>query len=263
MKKIFNIFSIICLIIISFVYTEKSMMVVREYDDIMIRIKEQKNISEIKSIIIDDKIRPGVLEKKINIQKSYKEMKEYGSFNKKLLVYDVKDNKESLDNNLDKYIIGGNKNKQMISLIFKLNWNSDIDKLIEILDKNNIKGNILINSNWINKDIINKIANNDHILISNDIKINKIIKNVFSQKKQYCYGYDKEVLKKCSKEKYYTILPIEINDNILIKTRNNLESGNFLSFEVSDNLINELENIINSIKNKGFKITNLIEHLSE
>ena len=67
MKKLFNAIGIICLVIISFIYTEKTVMVVREYDDIMINIKKQKNIEKIDSIIIEDTIIPGILERKINI----------------------------------------------------------------------------------------------------------------------------------------------------------------------------------------------------
>lgn len=263
MKKIFNIFSIICLIIVSFVYTEKSMMVVREYDSIMIKIKEQKDIEAIKPKIIDDTIRPGILEKKINIKKSYKKMKQYGFYNKELLVYDVIDSNESLNNNLDKYIIGGNRSKNIISLIFKLNWNSNIDELMKILDKYDIKGNFVVDSNWVNK--IDYLIKEKHNLLSNDIEINKIIKNVYNQKKQYCYTEkkDEKIILECSNKKYHTILPIKINNNLLIETNKNLVSGNILSYEVNNKLINELENIINSIQNKKFTITNLIEHLEE
>ena len=265
MKKIFNIFGLICLFTISFMYTEKSMMVVREYDSIMIKIKEQKKIDCIKPTIIDDTIIPGILEKHINEKESYKKMKQYGYFNNELLVYDIIDTKYSLDNNLDKYIIGGNKSKNMVSLIFILNWNSDILKIKEIIDKYNIKVNFVIDDNWIDEEVIQLLVKENHILLNNDMKYNNLIKNVFNQNELYCFAEQKSetILKQCKKNNNHTILPILIKYNLLINTKKNIQSGSILSYKANNNLINDLDKIIKYIQNKGYMVTNLIEHLEE
>lgn len=268
MKRIFNTLGLLCLILISFVYTEKSMMVVREYDSIMIKIKEQKNIDCTKSTIIDDTIIPGILEKQINQKESYKKMKQYGNYNDKLLVYKHIDNETSLKNNLDKYIISGNKSKNMISLIFILKWNSDIGELIKIIDNYNIQVSFVVDNKWINKEIIQLLAKR-HTIINGDYnkikETNRIIKNVFNQNKLYCYAEEKntKLLEKCKKNNSHTILPIFIENNLLINTKKNIQSGSILSYEVNNNLIKELEGIIKYINNKGFMVTNLIEHLEE
>ena len=265
MKRIFNTLGLLCLILISFVYTEKSMMVVREYDSIMIKIKEQKNITSINAIIQNDTIIPGIMEKKINVKESYKRMKEYGFYSTKLLVYDTIMTKQSLNNHLDKYIIGGNKSKNMVSLILKLNWNSNINELKKIIDKYNIKVNFIVNNNWINEDIIQLLVNENHLLIGNAIETNKVIKTVYNQDKQYCYLEKREPSKiqLCMKNNNYTILPIYIKDNLLLNTKKNINSGAIISYEVTNNLINDLDNIIKYIHSKGLTITNLIEHLEE
>lgn len=269
MKKLFNIIGIISLVIISFVYTEKTIMVVREYDDIMINIKKQKNIEKIDSIIIEDTIIPGILERKINIDESYMNMKKLGYYKNELLVYEKIDNEKSLKNNLDKYIIGGNKSKNMVSIIFDLDWNSNINQILEIIEENNIEVSFAVNDEWINNnnELINEISKKHTILIkekNNFSWVNMIIKDVLKQN-TYCYTNEKDedLLNICKNKKINTILPLEIKNNYLIETKKSLDNGLLLSYKVNNNLENSLDMIIKYIKNRGYTISNIIEHLEE
>ena len=268
MKKVFNAIGIIGLVIISFVYTEKTVMVVREYDEIMIKIKEQNNIPALDSKIDKDTIIPGILEKKININESYRKMKQNGIYNEKLLVYEKIDNKGSLKNNYDKYIISGNKTKNMVSLIFVLDGNTDIEEIKKIIDNNEIKVTFAINNVWLEKngDLLLSLTQKNHNFIIRDKNkhLNSVIKDVLKQK-NYCFVSDKnkEFLKNCSKEKMNTILVNTIDNNYLYETKKILDSGSLISYKVSNNLIDNLDIIIKYIKNKGFTITNIVEHLEE
>lgn len=268
MKKIFNAIGLIGLVIISFVYTEKTVMVVREYDEIMIKIKEQNSIPKIEGIIDKDTIIPGILEKKININESYRKMKQNGFYDEKLLVYEKIDNNTSLKNNYDKYIISGNKTKNMVSLIFVLEGNTDISKIKQIIDDNEIKVTFAINNIWLNKnnDLLLKLSNEGNNIIARDNNkhINSVIEDVLNQK-NYCYTSEKneKILKNCSNKKTNTILSEIIDNNHLYETKKILESGSIISYKVSNNLEQNLELIIKYIKNKGFAITNIIEHLEE
>lgn len=268
MKKLFNIIGIISLVIISFVYTEKTTMVVREYDDIMINIKKQKNIEKIDSIIVEDTIIPGILERKINIDESYMNMKKLGYYKNELLVYEKIDNKNSLKNHLDKYIISGNKSKNMVSIIFDLDWNSNINKILEIIEENNIEVSFAVNDEWINSnnELLNEISKKHTILIkekNNFNWVNMTIKKVL-KKQTYCFTNEKDedLLNICKNKKINTILPLEIN-NYLIETKKNLTSGVLLSYKVNSNLENNLDMIIKYIKNRGYTISNIVEHLEE
>ena len=123
MKKAFQIIGLISLTFFSFFVTEKTANVVNNLDDIMVEIKEKE--SEYKSepidaIIKDNTIIPGISGKKVNINKSYKSMKINGYFSDKLFVYDYTKPRVSIADNMDKYIIKGNPNKRMVSLIFNL-----------------------------------------------------------------------------------------------------------------------------------------------
>ena len=269
MKRLFSYIGITFLVIISFVYTEKTVMVVREYDDIMIKIKEQKNVEKIDAVIIDDTIIPGILERKININESYRKMKKVDSFKEELLEYEQIDNKTSLKNNLDKYIISGNKSKNMVSIIFNLDWDSNIDRILKIVDSNNIEVSFAVNDEWIsnNNDLLNKISENHAILIKekNNLDwVNMIVKDIL-KKETYCYVSEKNsgVLNLCKNKNINTILPLEIKSNYLIETKKNLEAGSLLSFNVNNSLENNLDMIIKYIKNRGYTISNIIEHLEE
>ena len=84
MKNFFQIVGIISLLCFSFIYTEKTVTVVKEFDDIMIQIKEQNELYKIlptEATIADDTIIPGLNGSEIDIDKSYSKMKRYGKYN--------------------------------------------------------------------------------------------------------------------------------------------------------------------------------------
>ena len=117
MKRFFQAIGIISLLCFSFIYTEKTVTVVKEFDDIMVQIKEQNDSYKVEAIdatVTSNTIIPGLSGSEIDIDKSYSKMKRYGKYNDKLLEYkNVKPN-ISLQNNINKYVIKGNKNKNMI-----------------------------------------------------------------------------------------------------------------------------------------------------
>ena len=151
MKKLFQIIGIISLMGISFFYTEKTVSVVKEYDDIMITLKNNQNkynkIYE-NAIINKDTIIPGISGSKVDLNKSYSKMKRYGKYNESLIVIKKIKPKISIDNN-KKCIISGNKKIKNISLVFI----GDIDNIINILDKKNVKGNFIVSNDWIENNM--------------------------------------------------------------------------------------------------------------
>ena len=115
MKKFFQTVGIISLLCFSFIYTEKTATVVKEFDDIMIQIKEKNEIyrkKAIDAVIVDNTIIPGISGSEIDIDKSYSKMKRYGKYNDKLLEYKSILPNISLTQNMNKYIVNGNKEKK-------------------------------------------------------------------------------------------------------------------------------------------------------
>ena len=92
-------------------------------------------------IIKNDTIIPGINGRSINIEKSYKKMREKGNFDKELIQYDKLTPKISITNNKDKYIISGNITKNMVSIIFIL----DNDKYLKRIEDIATSKEVIIN----------------------------------------------------------------------------------------------------------------------
>lgn len=281
LKKFFSYIGIFSLLLFTFFYTEKTVSVVKEYDDIMIEIKninDEYKIDAKDALINDNTIIPGLKGKEIDINKSYSKMKRYGSFNSNLLIYKEIFPTISIKESFNKFVISGNSEKRMVSFIFLVEYDDNIDNIVTILDKKNIKGNFFINSDWLekNNDLVISLMNEGHNIgnLSNNYNYqdnlytwaDTIIRKIGKQDISYCYSENEniEILKICSLYNNYTIIPsVIVKDYPLKEVKEQLLPGSIISFEVNNNLTNELELIINFIENKGLSITNLKEHLSE
>lgn len=94
-------------------------------DDLMIYINEVKEDYEILSvdaIIEDNTIIPGINGISVNSKKSYSKMKALDVFNEYYLEFEEVKPVVSLNDNKDKVIIKGNKNKNAVSIIIKNNY---------------------------------------------------------------------------------------------------------------------------------------------
>ena len=280
MKKLFQIIGFISLIGFSFFYTEKTISVVKEYDDIMINIKSVSNKYQkdyIDASIIGNKIIPGVSGVKVDLNRSYSKMKRYGSFEESLIVLKKVNPSILLEKNKHKYIISGNQNKKMVSLIFLVDVNSNIDNIIKILDKKGVKGNFFVDGKWLEKNsnlvpilirenhVIGNLSYNNDYLDSSFVWMETIIEKIGKQSVGYCYTEveNKDIIDTCKLNDNYTIMPsIVVKNSPYMEVRENLKSGSIISFKINSRLEEELPIIINFIKSKGYKIENLNEHLS-
>ena len=268
MKRYLEYFGFVILAIFSFFYTAKTSMVIKNMDDIMIKIKEEKDnnsISPIDSYIDGDTIVPGISGREVNINASYDAMKKVGIYSSSLLVYNKIKPNISIFNNYNKYIIKGNSKKNQVSLIFKVD-NDSINQVVNILDKYNAKANFF-SKYELNDSILNLVSKGHNVgSISNKEWLSTLVMKVANQKYGYCYleDKDKEILDMCSMNKYFVIMPSIITKNTPTLTiKKNLESGLIISMDLNKEVINELEFIIRYIKSKGLDIVNLETLLEE
>ena len=264
----------------SFIYTENVQKASKISDPLLKEIKIKKDgykENAIEPIIKDNTIIPGINGKEVDINETYKEIRKIGYFDDKLLVYkDLKVN-NTLDKNKDKYIIGLNNSKLVISIIFKVNNNDNIKNIIHILNKKNIKGTIFITSKYLERhhnQIINLIqdgytignlSNNENYEDSDFIWMKTIIINIGNQKYNYCLTDkpNKIIINNCKIQNSYTILSKSIKTKPLINIKKTLKPGSIITLEVNDELNRELEAIINYIESKGYIISPLEEGLKE
>ena len=276
MKTFFKLTGLLVLFFFSFFYTEKVINVITEQDEIMIKIKENEeknNIPSTNAIINKNTITPGLSGKEINIDKIYKEMKKLGTYNENMLVYTKVLPEVSINNNKNKYIRSGNKNFTEVSLIFKINKNTDLQKLLTLLDKNNTKANFFISYEYLEKHI-NEIEKEKNIEYYNygkngtyNDEIILIANNIISKKSNpanICLTETNtnNTLKICSENEQFTIYP-EIINGTINSIKSKINNGSIISFEVTNTTLNELPLIINYINSKGYTISLLSELINE
>lgn len=280
MKKIFTYIGISTLVCISFIVTEKTALVVKESDPLMQEIKEKATeyqIEPIDAIIKENTIIPGLNGKILDIEKTYNEMKKINQFNENYIIYKQIKPKISQKEQYDKYIISGNPKKNMVSIIFIINKEDIINDILEILKKETIKATFFVDGYWFENnnelalELIKKghtIGNLSYNLNYEDtgyIWIDNILKTIGKQKNNYCYYTEKENnLKACTLKKNYTIKPsILVKENPLIEIKQKITSGSIIELKINKKTIEELPHIINYIKQKGYQIDTIENHLNE
>lgn len=281
MKKFFQTIGIISLLCFSFIYTEKTVTVVKEFDDIMVQIKKTSQSSRIEAIdavVTDNTIVPGISGKEIDIDKSYSKMKRYGKYNEKLIEYTSIEPNINLSDNINKYIIKGNKNKNMVSLLFLVDSNDSVSNILKILNQKKVQATFFLDGNWVekNNDILIEIINEGHEIgnlgynssyTNNSFSwLDNKIKKVSGQSRGYCYHKidNDEALMLCAMNSNYSIKPsIEVLSNPSITVKEKLSAGDLIGLDITDELVSELPVILTFINSKGYKIATLGEHVQE
>ena len=281
MKRFFEILGFLSLVCFSFFYTEKTIDVVKEVDDIMITLKEQAPKYQVKAenAKIDGKfMTPGISGKIVNLQKSYEEMKHYGKFHPNLLVYDKVSPEISVKNRYDKYIQTGNPKKRQVSFLFVVDEKGNPSPIIEILKEKKVTGTFFIDGSWLEKNqnelvslIEGKFTVGNYSYRGNYghesfVWIDTIIKRVGGQKQSYCLveKENKKALSTCKLQKDYTIYPnIIIKENPYSELTEQVESGSIILMRLDAQVKKELPLMITYLKQKGYEIVNLEQLLEE
>ena len=279
MKKIIKLTGLIAIIVFSFFYTDKVVDVIRENDSLMIELENVKDEYKIKAIngtIEGNTIIPGLNGRSINIEKSYKKMHEKGIFDKELIQYDKITHKISITNNKDKFIISGNKQKNMVSLIFILENDKYLERIEDIATSKEITINYFVTYEYLvdNSTLITKMTNREfynygssgEYTPDNLIFANNLLSRITDNEAIYCITKtkDENITKLCSENNLYTIKP-----NIIVKSdpyneiKKKLEPGSIILMDMTNDTAVELGIIIDYIRGKGLNITSLSNHLSE
>ncbi len=281
MKKILQVIGLVSLICVSFIVTEKAVRVVKEGDQIMIEIKKREEVTKIEptdAVVSGMTVIPGLSGSIIDVEKSYEKMKRYGNFLESLLEYKKITPSVSLSKNYDKYVISGNPKKNMVTLIFLVENDADVEPFIERLEKTNTKATFFLDGNWFEKnnakvlELIEKgyevgnLSYNRDYQDSSFVWMDTIIKKIGKQKQSYCYSEkeNKDDLLICAMNKNHTIMPsIVIGNYPLKEIKEKLTAGSLIALPMSAKTLEELSSILHYIESKGYTITSLGEHIEE
>ena len=271
MKKLL----IIILLLFSFFYTNKSISIIRNQDPLMKEIIKNKNKFEIKSvnaIVKENTIIPGKQGKEVDLEKTYTKMKQYGTYNEALTVLKETKPTISIDDNYDKLITSGNKENKNISLIFKVEKDTNINKLLSILNYHNIQVTFFIDGLYIENNNINNLSNHQIELLSYNNKIDEItfssalsyLSYKTNKSPKYCLEDNNNIINLCKKLKLHTISPtIKIKKDPYKELKNNLSNSSIILVPINNQIYESLSTSILYIKSKGYNFLTLSDLLSE
>ena len=280
-KKVIEVIFVILLVLFSFYYTEKAIILLESNDPIMKEIKDKGKSREedaINAKVEGDYLIPGYNGLVIDLETSFNKMKGYGSYNEALLVFEEVEPNISIDDYYDKYISSGNGISTNIALVFTVDDSSYTDNLLDILKEMNAVGTFFIdgkftdsNSLFVSQAVVN---GNEVEVLSYDKAFDELlfkasidkIKTLTSTTPKYCYAtYDnEEVLNLCSKLSMHTIIPtLRLDSNIYSDAKGNLRSGSIISVKLTEENVKELKVLINYIEQRGFTLVTLDTLLNE
>ena len=275
MNNIFKYSGIICLAIFSFFYTEKAVDVANSKDPIMQSImnyESDKNTECIEGTLRDEGVVLGVSGFKVNVNRSYSNMKGLG-YDEELMVFDENKCEVTKEKVRGKYIISGNSAKESISLLIFVENGNYLDKIISIADEKQIKLSIIVNGDFLeaNKNNLKVAYEKGHDLLysgnlESDLKKYKSnLRGIDKESEKYCvYNNDDDLIKMCEKNKFNTIkTDIIIEKDLLMNIKDYVNKGNLIILKENENIVKELGASINFIKAKGINIKTISSHLSE
>lgn len=277
-KKIVKVVFTLLLLCFSFYYTTLTVKLVRNNDPIMKTIKKEKDKYEEKAvdaIITDDTITPGVNGVKVEVDKSFNTMFQYGTYNESLYTFEEVTPTVSINDHYDKYITSGREDTENVSLVFTVGREDEIIDLLTILSENNTKATFFVDGLFLenNRSFIRNMIEEGYeveLLSYNGAYQEVYFKNALGilneirgEKSNFCYSDYKrsKLLSLCQRLELHTVVAsLDAKVNPYIKIKNNLKGGDIIRMS---NKKDELEMSINYIKQRGFKIVRLVELLSE
>ena len=271
MKKLL----IILLLLFSFFYTNKSISIIRNQDPLMKEIINNKSKFEIKSvnaIIKNNTIIPGKKGKEVDLEKTYTKMKQYGTYNESLTVFKETKPTVSIEDNYDKYITSGNKDNKNISFIFKVEKDTNINKLLSILNYHNINVTFFIDGLYIENNDLNNLSNHQIELLSYNNAIDEItftsalsyLSYKTNKTPKYCLEDDNNIINLCKKINLHTVKPtLIIKKDPYKEIKNNLNNSSIILIPINNYIYNNLSTSILYIKSKGYNFLTLSDLLNE
>jgi len=247
MQKIFKYSMLVAFVCFSFMYVDAYVKGDTVNNEIMqmIRLEKNNKYQSPQGIIniTDDQIMVGYFGRRVNIRKSYNNMRRAGVYDESLFVFDMIPPANSAKNHLDKYVVRGNPLRTGVSLIFRTNNIGDIEVIKEILAKREISVTFITTAN-INSDeheIVSPLNNN------------------------FCYTEEinQRILDNCRKKGIMTVKPVVVDNNLYTNARTSAKTGSLMAISVNQDNINELLVTIDYILGRGYNIVSLGSHINE
>lgn len=298
--KFVNFFVFIIIVIIAlnteynpFVMNElETLSQVAKTEDVLYKEIEQQSSKYAKApqnAMIDRvwKKTPGRNGLEVNIKKSYEKMKEVGSFNKSLLVFNQIPPEVKLKDLPASPIYRGNPEKNMVAFLINVSWGTEhIPEILNILKENKVKATFFIEGKWAkeNADYVKMIDEQAHVIgnhafdhpdmarLSNQANLeqisqtNEIIKAITGKTPKWFAppsgSYTDEVVQVAHNMNMETILwTVDTIDwknpsvsVMLNRVNSKVHQGATILMHPTPSIVEGLEPLIKNLKEKGLQI---------
>lgn len=243
--------------VISFYISDQLLLYVENLSPIMQAINEVEDFDEyeaVNAIIDGNTIIPGKKGRVINKRESYLKMNDFGAFNETFYVYDYITPEISLNDNLDKIIIKGNKDDSLALIV-------ESDKFDSYFLEENIAFTKLIDDKEkiITNDLVNYINSNNEENAFYDL--NYYLKKNKKNDRLCLVGQSN--INICKTLKYYLLEPnLNLYHSNVVNIKSSLSGGSILYIH-DDVLLSELKVIIQSINQKNLDIISVKDLIKE
>ncbi len=279
LKKTSKLAGLFLLLVLSFVYTDKVFSTARNNDPVMkqvIKYKSKKDVLPTEPVITDDEIILGYSGLVVNEKASYNNMKSDDKFSEEKIVYDKKLPDKTISKTYDYYIKQGNPAKEQVSIVFKVTNDTDVDEVLKMVAKNNVKVSFFVDGAWLENNVETAFSmvnlgceiynlgydgKYDKSMIS---VTNNLIESISLKDSNFCLNENKDDDSKntCSKKKMHTITPT-IADPSIIKLKENLVKGAIISYDLKTFDASTLSLVMKTITSRGFEVQPLSVVISE
>ncbi|MBM7572073.1 polysaccharide deacetylase family protein [Aquibacillus albus] len=239
---------------------------------------------------------PGRNGLKLNVDQSYENMKEQGTYDESLLVFDQVEPDVKLKDLPPSPIYRGHPEKDMVSFLINVAWGEDnIPSILNTLKKHNVRATFFIEGKWAsnNMDLVKMIKEEGHLIgnhaynhpdmnrLSDEEnrlqikKTNDIIRAITSETPKWFAppsgSFNERVVSIASELEMQTILwSVDTIDwkkpttSVMVnRVMSNIHSGAMILMHPTDVIKNGLEELILNIKQKEYKIGAIDRLLSE
>lgn len=256
MKNIYKNIGLFALLLFSFFYTEKIAIIMQNKSPLMKEIESVSSSLEekpVNAVVDGDYIKPGVSGKSVNKVKSFVNMKSFGVFDEYYLIFDNIKPDISIDNNKDKIIKSGNREKNSVALLLEYEKNK-----LDYLQSKDINISVLITEEEYKLTTNFEQINND---VDNYRNIESLL-NKNNKNTNICYIKNMDI-EKCKKEKKYLVEETySLNSSNIIDAKKNIENGAIILIK-KETPLKYLELFLNEIKFKGLNVTSVSNLITE
>ena len=238
---------------------------------------------------------PGRNGRKVNIEASYEKMRKSGQFDEKLLVFDEIEPEIGLDDLPAAPIYRGHPDKQMVTFMINVSWGAEyIPAILQVLQDQHVQVNFFIEGKWAreNPDLVKLIADKGH-LIGNHAYDHPDMARISTAKMEEQISRTNEILTAILGEtpQYFTPPSGSFNDQVvqvaadlnmetilwttdtidwknpsvsvmINRVKNKVHPGAIILMPPTEVIADGLEDLIISLKDKGYRIGKLDRLLS-